>query len=240
MISIIIPTLNEEKIIASTILALKSALTLPHEIIVTDGKSTDKTVAIAKQDADQVVVYQGEKRQTIAQGRNAGAQAARGDYFVFLDADCTIPDPNQFFQRALTHFAQEPRLVALTVSLYVLPENETWADRLFSMLVNIIFKFQNNVLGRGISTGEFQMIRREAFEQVRGFREDLVAAEDGDIFYRLSQIGRTLSDSQLKIFHTGRRIHRLGWPKLLWLWFLNTVAVSLFNHSASKEWAPIR
>jgi len=39
MISIIIPTFNEEKVIESTLLTLTSTLTLPHEVIVSDGGS---------------------------------------------------------------------------------------------------------------------------------------------------------------------------------------------------------
>src|SRR5438874_2570272 len=48
MISIIIPTLDEEKVIGRTLSLLKSQLTIPHEIIVSDGASKDKTVEIAK------------------------------------------------------------------------------------------------------------------------------------------------------------------------------------------------
>ena len=56
MISIIIPTLNEEGVIGKSISSLKSKLTLSNEIIVSDGKSSDKTTEIARQLADRVVV----------------------------------------------------------------------------------------------------------------------------------------------------------------------------------------
>ena len=56
MISIIIPTYNEEKIIGKTLSELKAKLTLPHEIIVTDDKSKDRTAEIARAYADQVLV----------------------------------------------------------------------------------------------------------------------------------------------------------------------------------------
>ena len=88
MISIIIPTIKEEKVIGRTLRNLKSRLTIPHEIIVTDGKSTDKTVEIARGIADKVVEYTGTTRQTIAQGRNDGAKSAQGEYIAFMDADC--------------------------------------------------------------------------------------------------------------------------------------------------------
>ena len=54
LISFIIPVLNEEKDIAKTILPLKTLNWLKKEIIVADGGSTDKTVAIAQSLADKV------------------------------------------------------------------------------------------------------------------------------------------------------------------------------------------
>jgi glycosyltransferase involved in cell wall biosynthesis len=83
MISIIIPTLNEAKIIESTLRTLTATLTLPHEVIVSDGGSSDRTTELASPYANTVVVFSGEGRQTIGEGRNDGAKAAAGD---FLDS----------------------------------------------------------------------------------------------------------------------------------------------------------
>jgi glycosyltransferase involved in cell wall biosynthesis len=48
MISIIIPTLNEAKIIESTLRTLVTTLTLPNEVIVSDGGSSDRTAELAQ------------------------------------------------------------------------------------------------------------------------------------------------------------------------------------------------
>ncbi len=79
MISIIIPTLDEEKLIETTLRSLKEGLTLPHEIIVSDGGSSDRTVEIARCFADQLVEHRGAWRETIGQGRNQGARVAKGE-----------------------------------------------------------------------------------------------------------------------------------------------------------------
>src|SRR5580704_17436856 len=160
MISIIIPTLDEEKILASTLQTLAATLTLPHEVIVSDGGSSDRTVDLARQNGASVVVFSGPGRQTIAQGRNDGAEVARGDFLVFLDADCIIPEPDRFFTRALAHFRKNPNLVGLTVCLRVSPEVETFADRLVFGVANLGLRIANNVVRRGHSFGEFQMIRQ--------------------------------------------------------------------------------
>ena len=140
MISIIIPTLNEEKIIEKTLKSLKE-LKGDYEIIVSDGKSTDRTVSISKMYADKVVVYEGEARQTIAMGRNLGASVASGEYLLFLDADIAIPNPSFFFSKLLKEF-NDKKFVGATVFLKVYKEMATIGDNIFySMLNYIIFIF---------------------------------------------------------------------------------------------------
>lgn len=241
MLSIVIPTFYEEKIIGDTLSSLKSQLTLPHELIVSDGGSKDKTVEIAAKYADKVVVYNGTKRQTIAQGRNDGAKAAQGDFFAFLDADCVIRDADRFFRTALSDFERVADLVALTSLLRVLPENETIPDWLVAYVVNSVVLLKNNVLRKGeVPGGEFQMFPAPAFEKVGGYDEDLVTREDRDIFFRLAKIGRTYCDRRLTVFHTGRRAHHYGWPHMIALLAVNTLSFHVRGRIRSKEWTPIR
>ena len=240
MISIIIPTLNEESVIDKTVRSLDSKLALPHEIIISDGRSTDHTVEIARAAGALAVVYSGQKRQTIAEGRNDGAKAARGDFLAFMDADCTIMEPDDFFGRALELFRKDPHLVAITPRIKVLPEYETWADWLFFGILNFNKWWLNNLLHRGEANGELQMVPRAAFDKVGGYRGDLVTREDADMFMRLAKIGRVRYVGSLVVYHTGRRAHKVGWPKLLSEWMLNSVWFMLFNKAHSGEWKVIR
>lgn len=241
MISIVIPTLNEEAVIGATITALKSGLSHPHEIIVSDGGSNDRTVMIARETADRVIVHEGPERQTIAAGRNAGAKAAQGEFLVFFDADCVISEPDRFFTRAFRHFEQNHALVGLTAYLRVFNKDETTGDRFFGWLRNFAALIGNNVTHRGDSPGgEFQMVRRDAFWKIGGYREELVTCEDRDLFRRLARVGRTKSDAGLTVYHTGRRPHTLGWPYLIGLFLVNTLSFRLRGRALSKEWTPVR
>jgi glycosyltransferase involved in cell wall biosynthesis len=240
MISIIIPTLNEAKIIESTLRTLAATLTLPYEVIVSDGGSSDRTAELAARYANTVVVYSGAGRQTIGEGRNDGAKAAAADFLVFLDADCIIPEPDRFFAQALAHFERNPGLVGLTAYLRVFPADETLGDKLVSGIANLGLRVANNILKRGASMGEFQMIRREAFARLGGFREDLIAFEDADMFRRLSRIGRTMIAPKLCVLHSGRRGHQVGYPQLLATWLVNLVFVAVRDRTFTKEWKPIR
>lgn len=238
MISIIIPTLNEEKVILKTLQGLRG-IPVPHELIISDAKSSDKTVFLAHPLADKVVIHNGEHRQTIAEGRNKGGYVASGDILLFLDADCTIPSPETFFPKMLAHFENQ-NIVALTVPYKVPPQVATRGDRIMESIVSTLFRISNNVFHNGRASGEFQMMRKSAFIKVGGYNEKLVVGEDIDMFSRLSKIGRTYFDASVFIYHTGRRAHTIGWPRLLVLWLLNGFSVAIRGKSYSKEWKPIR
>lgn len=237
MISFIIPTLNEEKTIENTLKCLAS-YGGEKEIIVSDGKSSDKTVEIARKYADKVLVYSDEKRQTIAAGRNAGALEARGDFLVFLDADVTIPEINSFFEKCRKLFS-DPGLTAMTVFYKVVPEAATLADKVIFKALGLYFYILNKI-GIGASGGEFQMIRVEAFKKAGGFNEELAASEDMEMFWKLAKIGRTHLEKSLFIYQSGRRAHKTGWLKLLLEWSSNCVSAFLLKKSRSKVWEEVR
>ena len=93
-ITIVIPTLNEEKGIGSTILELKNVLKGAHYLVV-DGNSTDSTVKIAKLLNAEVITQDGKgKGAAIAQSLKCINSDT--DYLVFIDADFTYPTDNIF------------------------------------------------------------------------------------------------------------------------------------------------
>ena len=99
--SVIVPTLNEAKLLPDLLKQLTDArlkeLYKP-EIIVSDGGSIDDTVKIALDYADIITVHTGDKLQTIAEGRNKGAEFASGDILMFFNGDVRIKEPLNFFR----------------------------------------------------------------------------------------------------------------------------------------------
>lgn len=85
MISVIIPTLNEEKNVARAIL---SAQKRGCEVIVADGGSVDKTIHVARSLGCHLV----ESARGRSWQMNSGAAAAKGDILIFLHADSILPD----------------------------------------------------------------------------------------------------------------------------------------------------
>ena len=90
MISVIIPTFNEEKNIAQCLVSLRHQ-TVPrseYEIIVVDGNSKDRTREIAQKYADKVFIQTSPR---VGGARNDGIMAASGDIVATTDADCILP-----------------------------------------------------------------------------------------------------------------------------------------------------
>lgn len=240
MLSIIIPTLNEEKVLEQTISSLRKLNVYKYEIIISDGKSKDKTIEIAKKYADQVIVYEGTTRQTIAMGRNLGASIAKGNYLVFIDADVSVPNINTFFPKIIDAFRNDKKLVGLTVFVKVFPGMDTFFDRFFWGIVNWSNYVFNNILNRGSAIGEFQMIPTNVFQRLGGYNEKIVVGEDVEMFSRLSNVGKVYTESKLHVYHTSRRAHNVGWPALLLFFVKNSIYLRLFKRSSVLEWEPIR
>ena len=240
MISIIIPTLNEESILEETLKNIRMITRFPIELIVSDGKSTDRTIEIAKKYADKVVVHEGEKRQTIGMGRNLGAVSATGKYLLYLDSDVLMLDPNALVEKVLGEFEHDENLVGATVRLQVRKEMATFWDNFFYTIVDRLHYLSNNIFHTGSSSGEFQFIRRMAFDKIGGYDETMACSEDNDMFMRLAKVGRTKIFYDLTIYQTGRRVHKIGWPKMWATWTINMIYLKLFHKAYSKEWTVIR
>ena len=97
MITVIIPTYNEEKVLPHTLQAL-FAQPGRFETIVVDGGSTDRTYTIVEGLAlsPQSSVLGAVRLLTAPKGRaaqmNAGAKQASGEWLLFLHADTVLPD----------------------------------------------------------------------------------------------------------------------------------------------------
>lgn len=184
LFSIIIPTLNEEKYLPLILSDLAQQQKKNFEIIVVDGKSTDKTKQIANSFVDSMPLtfFEVDKRNVSYQ-RNFGAKKGKGQYFVFLDADTRIPKD---FTYQLQHacFQRKFQLVLPTIA---------WDDksRKGKILMSIVKSFirASQVYGRPLATGGNFAIERHLFEKIGGFNEKVFISEDHDIIRRAYEAG---------------------------------------------------
>ncbi len=181
-ISIIVPAFNEERLIESCLHSINEALlfnrsfNFTHEIIVVDNNSTDNTANLAKAAGAQVVF---EPINHIARARAAGAQVAKGDWFIFLDADCLM---SKALLEDIFQLIQTGKYVAAGSALFM-RDLTWWAKfllRTWTML-SVAFHW---------AAGALMVCNAEAYRGVGGFNLNLYAAEEISFSQRMKQWGR--------------------------------------------------
>jgi cellulose synthase/poly-beta-1,6-N-acetylglucosamine synthase-like glycosyltransferase len=239
LLSIVIPCYREARVLGRTLEHLR-----PHcregelEVIVSDDGGQDGTLEIARAAGFvRVVEGQGEPRSA-AKARNRGARAARGELFVFIDADILIKDPPSFFAEVRRRF-KDPRLLAATAKAWVYPELETLADRLYHVLYNE-FTWAANPLGLGTAGGWCQIVRREEFFAIGGYDPFFTSGQDVDLFYRLRRRGRTRLIRKLAILESPRRYRAHGLLRTALKWLFNGSAVLFLRRPYLRSYPPVR
>ncbi len=239
MYSIIIPTLNEEKLLPQLLNSLNfNKDKYKYELIISDGGSTDLTIDIAKKYADVIIEKQKNNSQNIAMGRNLGAQSSKGNILIFLNGDVKIENTELFFEEIKNRFVNGNYL-AMTCCVKVFPEEETITDKLFTAFYNYYFHLLN-LIGLGMGRGECQIIKRNIFNEVQGYNEKLAAGEDFDLFRRIRKKGKILFDRKIVVFESPRRYRKNGHLKILFTWLVNSLYIMFKNKSKSKKWEQVR
>ena len=240
LISIIIPTLNEEKLILRTLSQFNSGRKEKYdfEIIISDGGSTDSTLELVKNKVDLIIKATADKKQNIPVGRNAGAEQAQGKFLYFVNADTSIKDPELFFALTMKAF-EDPKILAITCNFRVFPDEEILSDKIFHIFYNRYICLIN-FLGLGMGRGECQLIRKEIFSKIGGYNELLPAGEDFDLYRRIRKMGKVKFLNKLTVYESPRRYRKYGYSGVFWDWTRNSISVLLKNRSSSKEWKAVR
>jgi len=204
MLSIVIPTLNEEDYLAKLLESIKNQEFNDYEIIIADAGSKDKTLNIAKKFGCRVI-----KGGSPAKGRNAGAKVAKGSLFLFLDADVVLK--NKTLAKALKEFKKKKLKIA---TFFLLPSGKKKTPKfLFTFFYNLPIFLLEKILphaAMGI------LVERKLFFKLGGFDEKVFLAEDHDLARRAKKLGRLAKYGIIKsapIYVSDRRFREDGWLK---------------------------
>lgn len=173
-VSIIIPTLNEEQTIVHLLSYLKE-IAPQAELIVSDGGSADRTVALSEPHARVVHSERGRGVQM-----NCGAAIARGEVLWFIHADCL---PHRDSLAAIKELLTEETMVG--GAFRYRHDNRGWIYRISDFFSN----HKNRLIGTFYGDmGIF--VRRETFDELGGYKP-IALMEDIDFCQRLKKAGRT-------------------------------------------------
>jgi rSAM/selenodomain-associated transferase 2 len=215
LVSVIVPTLNEETCIVETIRCIER-LSGEKEIIVVDGGSTDRTVALAfAQNARVLQAPQGRGPQM-----HTGALESKGDVLWFVHAD-TIPSP--LAVEAIRKSLETKSTVGGNFS--VLFDGPSRPARLLTVIYPLL-----RILGLCYGdSGIF--VRRDVYHRIGGFRS-LPLFEDLDLLRRLRKAGRFVH-LNCKIVASSRRFEHRNFA-LMWLHW--TILQMLYWSGVSPSW----
>jgi len=196
LISVIVPTLNEEKYAEKCLFSLSNQnFDNNYEIIVVDGHSKDKTVEITKKYADKILKC---KKRNVAAQRNFGAKQAKGDILAFIDSD-TVASPN--WLRSISNVFEDNHVVAATGPIYPL---ENTKIRFLYQIMNELQSFLIKI-DRPMFAGASCAFRKDNFDEISGFNEKLHTCEDHDISLRIRKRGKIKFAKSMIVFTSNRR-----------------------------------
>jgi glycosyltransferase involved in cell wall biosynthesis len=179
-ITVIIPCYRQAHFLGEAIESVQSQTTGKPEIVVVDDGSPDHTERVVRRYPS--VQYLRQPNRGVAAARNQGLQAARGSYVVFLDADDRLLP--QHFEASLRAFDEHPDAACVTGDYRWFGAEGTWhvhdcqprPDYYGTLL-------RSNFIGPPHPV----MFKRSVLLELGGFRIDLRAFEDLDLYLRVAR-----------------------------------------------------
>lgn len=215
MLSIIIPTLNEEKALPKLLKSIRSQAFVDYEIIVSDGNSEDNTQKIAKKYG--CILVNSKKRRPACQ-RNNGARKAKGEWLLFLDADSELPE--NFLLKVIKE-ADKKKLKG--AGFYIKIKKKELFYKIFTIILNFIFKYSQLV--RPTSIGVAILSDKDVYFEIGGFDENLLVAEDYDYTYKIFKKYKIRMIESSFVYYSPRRLEREGRFKVILKWLKLTLYV---------------
>ena len=162
------------------------------EVIYVDSHSTDDSLERARTYGVRIVMLP-PGPPTAARGRNEGNRHARGDFLLFLDGD-TMVAPN-FLSHALTYLGENPE-----AAVYWGHRRELHPERsVYNRVFDLDWLFPP---GETAYCGGDAVMRKAVFDQVGGFRGDVICSEDAELCTRIRGSGyRIWHADELMTYH---------------------------------------
>jgi glycosyltransferase involved in cell wall biosynthesis len=211
--SVIIPTYNGAKYIEETLQSISAQTFRAYETIVVDDGSIDGTPDLVHALAPKARLIQ-QSRTGVCGARNAGANAANGDFLAFLDQD------DVWYPWALAEYAalfeQYPNAVAVGGKAALFFDSKTPDMKRLPQRTVHLFDSCRLCLESSFALPSTLAVKTHAFKECGKFQDRAIkeggCSEEWDLCFRLSKLGSLVQTSE---FVTAYRIHSANTSKTL-------------------------
>lgn len=190
LVSIIISTRNEEKVLGKLLLSIRKQTYKKKEVILIDNNSTDGTITIAKKMGIKIFNFGPERSAQ----RNFGVRKAQGEYILFLDADMELT--KNVIKECI-------KLIRIDKEISGINIPEIAVGVRFWEKVKAFERSFYNKEGDSI-TDAVRFFQRKVLKRIGGYDEAMTGPEDWDITDRLRKNGFRIGRIKAKIYHYER------------------------------------
>lgn len=230
-ISIIIPTLNEQKALPLLLDDLKKQTDKNFEVIIVDAKSKDLTRKKALSFNKQLsLTFIDSPKGNVAFQRNLGASNAQSGYLFFMDADTRLAA--NAIENLLMHIHKEKKQLYLPI---IRPSNPTLVNR---MLVNFSIRGVQFLqkIKTPLSIGPIIVIHKSLFNTIKGFDESIIIGEDHNIIIKSYRAGVTATFlHDVKCEFSMRRFDSVGTWHVVWQYAQFTTEILVKGSIGSRK-----
>ena len=225
LISIVIPTRNEERRLPKLLRSIKKQTYRNYEILIIDYKSSDSTLEIAKKYGCKIVKV---RRRGIAVAKNAGIEHAKGEVVAFIDADCVLSG-RDLLKNTLTAFKQNQDVVIIQATP---TPNKKEIDGSRRRNLFITMNWLERAFLRLFATAGVPFFavcvfcRADILRKVGKFNPNLHLDEDHEFYVRFGRYGKPLLIGD-EFEESYRRLIKMGILRTFGEYFSGTISVFL-------------
>lgn len=231
-------TRNSERTIRETITSIinQDISRRDMELIIVDGKSTDRTMEIIKEaiKSNDINVRFFEETSGLGFARQLIVNEAKGAYVVWVDGDVTL---SRSYCSKQVAFMQANPSIGLATGRFGILRDDNWVATLENVgYVMETLKHNGRLTSKLIGAGG-SICRLKAVKSVGGFNQAIKGAhEDMDLASRLRKAGWGLYTTKVYFYHRQRPDWKGLWKQQYWygygLHFSSHNSINLLNDKA--------
>lgn len=195
LVSCIVPVYNGERFVTDAVESILAQTYVQREVIVVDDGSDDGTLDVLARFGDRIRVLR-QANSGPSAARNYGMEESRGAFIAFLDADDIWVDDKLESQMAVFEAHPQIQLCSGHIKSFWIPELDDERQA---------FEDHPYHRERALLSPCTVLVRRELFERLGGFDQELRNAEDTDWFHRMLKAGSNYETLPRLLVH--RRLH---------------------------------